>query len=154
MSERNKALFHLPEAGTQERVFSIMATQSALGLCFTIELLELAESNRQNLLDLLTGIEQLILNKKTEMGSVIGGSAINLIQRVRAGDLDRRVDHQKIIKAIIGLARTAQLLDGQVNTGTESNLYSMCLALGKLANDRGIIVGNSTVELAREVLSS
>jgi len=150
--ERYKAVPSLPEDLTAESVFSTMATQSIRGLCFAIELLDLPDTDRVDLERLLFLVDGVVLDHRANMGRVVGNSITQLKEHVLKGELDPCVTDYRVIQAIVGLARTAQILDGQMPTNVFSSLGRRCYELLQLAREHKIVVGSSTLELMHAVL--
>lgn len=126
-----------------------MASQSAIGICYALQLLPPEEADSQTLLKLLSDLEKKVAQTPSR---VLGGSATNFIQETRAGKR-RRSRFQNIPGAVIGLARTAQLLEGHLSWEDKSRVFGLCLNLLKMGEEQGICVGDSALGLMREVFA-
>lgn len=124
-----------------EKRFSMSVSQSAIGLCYTLQLLDLKDADRARLSGLISDIASL------SASAVLSKSILDFVRETRAGERDRQLQYENIGKAIIGLSRTVQLLDSYLTREDRSLLHSLCLDLMKLAEVHSACLGSSAIDL-------
>jgi len=121
--------------------------QSAVGLCYTLQLLDLNDIDRARLSGLISDIASL------SASAVLCKSVLDFVRETRAGERNRQLQYENIGKAIIGLSRTAQLLDRYLSWEDRSLLQSLCLDLRKMAEKYEVTLGNSALDLMLTVFA-
>jgi len=119
----------------------MLAAQSAVGLCYALQLLDLPDQDRISLLRFIGQIEKLTST------APLCGSVLDFVRETRTGERKRRLRYENIGRALIGLSRTAQLLESQLSWHDRNALYGYCLSLMSLAEEHDATLGSSSLEL-------
>ncbi len=136
-----------PKARTLEKRLPVFVNQSAVGICYALQLLDLKDIDRARLSGLISDIASL------STSAVLSKSVLDFVQETRAGERRRQLQYENIGKAIIGLSRTAQLLDRYLTWEDRSLLQSLCLDLMRLAEEHSACPGSSATELMLTVFA-
>lgn len=124
-----------------------MISQSAVGICYAIQLLDLKETEKSRLLGLIAEVESLT-------ATVPSSSVLGFIEESRGEDMRRHLQFENIGRAIIGLARTAQLLNSHLTLEDRSLLYGLCLDLTRTAELKNVSPGKSATDLMSATFST
>ena len=119
----------------------MFVSQSSTGICYTLQFLDLKDTDRARLSGLISDIASL------SASATLSKSVLDFVRETRAGERNRQLRYENIGKAIIGLSRTVQLLDSYLTWEDRSLLHGLCLDLMRMAEVHSACLGSSAIDL-------